>query len=553
MALPATNVIEVETGASDTANGGTFDPSNTNMATDLAATGGSAASPAVSSVSYTFVSSDIGAWLFLKSGTNWFPGWYKIVSVVVSPNSASLSAGASSAVSYPGYGVNASVGIASVASPTAGTWTIDYSQQTTAAFAYTDLASAGAGLTVTSAAKPFGKNHVANGLQIASGTNFTAGFYSVSSVSGTTATLVGAANSSTGVASSGVGGLGGALATWGGLFTLLAANVVADMRSWIKQGSTYAVAASPSALGTSQRHSFFGYGTVRGDGGQPTIQISANSVTLCTASAGSPNLNFSNILFDGNSKTSSAFLVPGAVAIVSLYNVGLTNFTGTGISTGAVQANRVLGTGNTGTLFSSAAPSIIAESFFNNNSGLIWTATGSLLVMTDTIIGNHATTAPIHLGANAGCHISNVTFHGKAGSLPANFIVNQGNFAVDYEGNFFRKIIFSGCSGAARFDNTETYRCEVMSNCATFNVGSLTSNATSLAANPPVTCSVDPHVNAAAGDFSLNNTAGGGALVRGLTITLPGALTVSRPDAGAAQHVDAGGIRPVTFSGGLPS
>lgn len=56
-----------------------------------------------------------------------------------------------------------------------------------------------------------------------------------------------------------------------------------------------------------------------------------------------------------------------------------------------------------------------------------------------------------------------------------------------------------------------------------------------------ITLTADPFTNAAGGDFSLNNTAGGGALLRGLGFVFPGELTTSYLDIGAAQHQDAGG------------
>ncbi len=55
----------------------------------------------------------------------------------------------------------------------------------------------------------------------------------------------------------------------------------------------------------------------------------------------------------------------------------------------------------------------------------------------------------------------------------------------------------------------------------------------------PITLTADPFTNAAAGDFSLNNTAGGGALLRSLGYGIPG--QTQNIDIGAVQHADAGG------------
>jgi len=55
-----------------------------------------------------------------------------------------------------------------------------------------------------------------------------------------------------------------------------------------------------------------------------------------------------------------------------------------------------------------------------------------------------------------------------------------------------------------------------------------------------ITLTADPFTNAAAGDFSLNNVAGGGALLRGLGFpgVFPGGLTTGYLDVGAVQHYE---------------
>ena len=87
MALAATAIAEVESAGSDT-NGGMFNPGNANFPTDLTTDANTAntASPVVSSASYNFVAGDVGAWVFVKSGSNWTPGWYKISSVASNRN-----------------------------------------------------------------------------------------------------------------------------------------------------------------------------------------------------------------------------------------------------------------------------------------------------------------------------------------------------------------------------------------------------------------------------------------------------------------------------------
>lgn len=84
--------------------------------------------------------------------------------------------------------------------------------------------------------------------------------------------------------------------------------------------------------------------------------------------------------------------------------------------------------------------------------------------------------------------------------------------------------------------------------CPTFDRNGFYSNTSGARNQLPagtndVTCSGNPFTNAAAGDFSLNATAGAGAALRaaGFPGVMPGGLTTGYADIGAAQHQDAGG------------
>lgn len=167
-----------------------FNPANANMPTDLTAdTGtGNTASPVVSSASYNFVTADAGHYIYIKAGTNWIPGWYAIASV--SANKATLTAGIGAA-QLADYSNNPTAGVASVATPTGGTWAIDYSRSPTARFSGTDLACADGDATsptVTSASAPFGTSHVGNLIKINSGASYTIGNYEIVSVNAGTFT-----------------------------------------------------------------------------------------------------------------------------------------------------------------------------------------------------------------------------------------------------------------------------------------------------------------------------------------------------------------------------
>src|SRR6185369_16734786 len=149
MAVTAATILEcAATGSDGNAgsdnNAGAFDPATNvaNMLTDLAATVATGNSPVVTSASYNFVAGDVGSWLFISSGTNWTPGWYKIASV--GSNAATLSAAIGAAILYATggpFGLNTAAGCATTASPTSGTGSVDYSQAGTPAVSNTNLAS----------------------------------------------------------------------------------------------------------------------------------------------------------------------------------------------------------------------------------------------------------------------------------------------------------------------------------------------------------------------------------------------------------------------------
>jgi len=147
MAFSNGTVWEASAAGSDTLCSGGFVPTNSNFATDGAATNANTSSPVFTTASYNFVSGDVGAWVFIKSGTNSVPGWYKITSVAA--NAATLNAAIGAGVLYGGiltatnralnFIPNTVTGIATTASPTSLTWGIDYSQQNSAKIAFTDM------------------------------------------------------------------------------------------------------------------------------------------------------------------------------------------------------------------------------------------------------------------------------------------------------------------------------------------------------------------------------------------------------------------------------
>lgn len=274
-AIPGGAVWNIRSGATAAnANGAFFNPGNTNFSTDgtVDTNTGNTASPVFSSLSYNFVAGDVGAWLYVKSGSDTYPGWYQIASVA--SNKATLTASTGAGVWHNSstriYTISTSAGIASTGTPSSITWGIDYSQSTSALCSPSDMVIDGTTNTdITSATCVFGVRHIGNGLRVASGTGFTAGWYEIASIpSGATARLDRAVGtvSSTG----GTGKVGGSASLASGSAPTddtFFENAVAGNDFFVEAG-TYAIGGtvSISAAGNNQNPvRIIGYNAIRGD------------------------------------------------------------------------------------------------------------------------------------------------------------------------------------------------------------------------------------------------------------------------------------------------
>ena len=327
-AIPANAIWNIRSDATaSNVNGGFFNTGNANFPTDgtVDTNTGNTDSPVFSSASYNFVAGDVGAWIYVKSGTNTYPGFYQIASVA--SNKATLSAAVGAGVWHNQtnrtYTASTSAGIASVGTPTSITWGINYAWQTAANNSTTnDLASSN-GTTnpcaVTSAGSPFGINHTGNGLKVASGTNWTATWYEVVSVSGVTATLDKACGSAASI-SSGVFRVGGALSL-GSLDDAVFEMGIAGNDFLIKIGSyTIGGTVSLSATGGSSNPiRVIGYNSLVGDTPTRTTGTTDNRPQInlsTTSSIWAANWDFYNMRFTGSS-TTTMFTAGTAAKIIN--------------------------------------------------------------------------------------------------------------------------------------------------------------------------------------------------------------------------------------------
>ena len=521
MALASKGVLEVRRTGQGT-NSAYFNPSNANFAADLAATAALGAAPVVTTASYVFNALDAGHWLFVPGGPNWNPGYYPIQSV--SGGAATLNAAAGAWYTYDPVtgqtGVSAVTGCGTAATPSGGTWGVDYTRSDNPRLSFTDLAiNASVTTNFTSGSTPVGKNFVGNSLNVASGTGFTAGVYEVVSTAGITATCD--RSLGTGGSTAGVGKTGGAFGGLGAAAT------------YAPNGATVFLKFNATANPIGANLSFpqgnlmvVGYDTTRtianADANRPVLQPAANGLTLITAGSNQRwfNLDFQN---PGN-YTGSGGINGGSTPVVR--NCRFNGFQAFGATVGTGGLAEDLELINCGganyALYANGATAVvrcIAKGCFGPGGAVFW-ATGGGAFIDCTSVGHSG--APGFGGAALAKNcLSHSGVAGGSGFGVFNLLeecIAYNNAGADYGGGtsiFFRLI-----------------RCFY---------GKVPTNYGPENASGCVQLTADPCNNAAAYDFTLNNAPGGGALVKGLTVPFPDGLTVSRPDAGPAQTAPAGG------------
>lgn len=513
MAFTASLQLNVRTDGDDTNNGGGFDPGSCTFSTNLAATNGNTDSPVVTSASYNFVAGDVNAWVYVASGTNWIAGWYQIVSVAA--NAATLDAAIGHAILSAG-GLNTVSGCATVASPTSGSWSVDYSKQASAQFTYTDLViNAGTNTDVTSAAFPFGVNHVGNLISVTSGTGFTVQRVQIRSIpSGTTARC----DKSLGTLGStgGNGKQGGALATPGKAGGL----AVSGADTHIKSGTYSITSASANVAGgcfTCQVDSnIIGYGTRFFDyGTRPLLQASGISTfTIVTIGTGQIAINME---VDGAGLTSSRGF-SGGIA----YRCKASNCTNNGFTSICFFC---LATG------CSTQPAFVTAHAYGCEASA------------NTVTGFQASTTS---------RWTKCVSYGNTGASSNGFAANTNNIYLEQclaHSNGQHGFSISGASGI----QSSVINCMAISNTGTgflisassvnciFTNNAAYNNSTNFSTNfiyavGSITLTADPCVNAAGGDYSLTTVAGGGGSARGAGYETFIGGSIGYPDVGALQH-----------------
>jgi len=405
----------------------------------------------------------------------------------------------------------------------------DWSQQNSPQYAVTDLVTNG-GSSVTSASANWGPDVVGNIVYIAGGTaSISANWYQVVAWNSATSITLDRANGL--VAGTGATlNLGGAMATPGGAGAIVGSQVTPGWRIFIKYSATpydYAIStvnAAGGIISTTSGMVVQSYDTTRSiyntDANRATLRAGAG-VSGVTMFQGS-NYTVHGFDLDGNNQTTSR-----GSAGPNMVNCRFKNFTN-----GAASSGWIINCEGTGcssvTVFQGTC--LWCTAYANTTWGF-----GGSAYFCLSANNTGAGTDGFATGTNAnwsGCVAYGNGRHGFVVSAAASVTVtncisvNNGGWA--YQRNSSGLMLLLNC---ADFNNT-TGRMSV-----------------SPAAPDmfPVTLTGGPFLNAAVGNFGLNDVAGAGLSCRGTgyPVNLPGLpLTLDRGDIGAVQHQDAGGFIP---------
>lgn len=426
----------------------------------------------------------------------------------------------------------------------------DWSLQDSPQYSVTDGVTAGTA-TIVSATAAFGTDVVGNIIYVQGGTgSITAGWYQIVSRTNSTAIVV---DRSTGL-TSGIGvtlHIGGAFST---IAAALAVMTVERMTTYVKATATYSIstglsfASGPSFSGITR---LIGYTTTRGDGGKPTIQATAGSITMLTI--GVSGCQASNFIIDGNSQTSilgvdiTAQYTPGVIdcKIMNCTNSGLRvslqnsaeRIEVTGCSTqpaviasnaGAIFDCWVHDNTVTGISLAGGAGTIVSGCIVSNNTGA--SSDGILLELSNLVVG-----CSIHGNGRDGIREPNA-YYGMQFQICDNIITGNGGYGINFA---------SGTADLSAYINYNAYGASGAANTsgAYHNITAGTNDISLTGGNP--------YTSSASNDFSLNSTANAGAACKQVAHARPGGA-ISYHDIGAlGAQSSGGGGNPRLVNGGL--
>lgn len=371
----------------------------------------------------------------------------------------------------------------------------------------------GASATITVSGYTVIAGDVGNVVKITGGTNFITGYYEITSVNTGSSTWTFDRTCTSGNGSGMTGRMGGGSVSLNTIKdTFVAGNTI-----YVTGTTTHSTTCTFSAVNGTRDLPIriIGYSSTRGDGGYATIQSAANSITLIGTFVG--GYSFENLIVEkagGNSSVDGFLIQQSRNMLINCKGINCT--TNFGIQ-GSCALIKCVSTGGT-TGFSLSSSGGVTASFCEayNASGACFfaeppsTASHSI----NYCIAVDAGTYGFHFRENGTMTVQNcVAYSCTSGG----YYVENWNGVIYYltlinciaseNGGYG----FSGVSSGAT-NRTRTINCATYSNTSGATTNTLNEGIITLTADPFVTKTP----GSGTGDYDLNNTAGGGALLRQL-------------------------------------
>lgn len=433
----------------------------------------------------------------------------------------------------------------------------DYSQQNAAQLAVTDGAITAGTATLTSTTGGFTSAMIGNAVYISS--DPTLWFFITAVASSNSCTVdKNAVTGGTGLTVN----VGGAFAKLPDVIGSTAKAIPGNVIFW--KSGTYTISSTwtVSMPGTTSAEvKVIGYDTNRSDGNTdsgPLLTSATNSVNLITLNASGRlkfyNFNAShtagtrgNAFVIGNNGTTSNLVVERAVfdGMDSVWDP-LSTFSGTHntVWVGCEAKN-----GSSVQFELKGGSNIDVHRFhycyIHDNTGVVIQVgtSNTTIHLTGNIFDSNSThvlDVPSSFGPDGILYANGNTVYGNGGSFVRMSGTNSGDAQIM---EWVNNVIYSN-SGYAITLGTAT--AENKSRNFINRGNAYGSNSSGNFNNFPagvdnITLTADPFTNAAGGDFSLNNTAGGGAAIRGKAYPLTLAGQTNHRDIGALQHQASGG------------
>jgi hypothetical protein len=448
----------------------------------------------------------------------------------------------------------------------AGASGTDWTLQDAAQYSVTDAVTNGT-TTITSATANFGADVVGNVLYITGGTGaITAGWYEITARNSATSITV---DRSTGL-TTGTGAtlkIGGALAT----IAQAAAVMVASNKIFVRRNATVydsnattTISVSTTPTNGTPPTRLIGYYQTRGDctvaavkAGtvtRPTLRLITNTGLTGIACTGN-GIYVEGLIIDCNNLgTSTGISHSGDYSEVK--NCKILNSRTYGINASAtyqtISDNEVTACAATAAINSAAARVYRNHVHDNTCTGI---NTGSTTyVFWNLVVNNTGSSSD---GIVSGQLFGGVILHNTVSGNGRHGIVTTTSYlmGVQVRDNVIANHTAAGAAGFQGAAAAGWAADPSFDGNAYYNNTSHRSNADDTGSVNPINgvapytntldviCTADPFTNAAGGDFSLNNTAGGGAAIRahGVPGIIPGSTPTGSLDMGVFQHADPAG------------